>query len=113
MSHPFSFYRVDYTLTCSCTDNTLTHKSNCIHDPALHIACTCTHLGLTPCEDLHVVSYVSLVEDDLGGQEELVLLHQRQPHELLGGISEEGGLREGGREGGRQRKEGGEYGGQT
>ena len=45
------------------------------------------------------MSYVSLVEDDLGGQEELVLHHQREHlHELLGGISEEGGLREGGRE---------------
>ena len=56
------------------------------------------------------MSYVSLVEDDLGGQEELVLHHQRQhPHELLGGISEEGGLREGGRE---AEEEGGEYGGQ-
>ena len=31
----------------------------------------CTHLSHSPCEDVHVVSYVSLVEDDLGGQEEL------------------------------------------
>ena len=56
------------------------------------------------------MSYVSLVEDDLGGQEELALHHQRQhPHELLGGILEEGGLREGGRE---AEEEGREYGGQ-
>ena len=60
------------------------------------------------------MSYVSLVGEDLGGQEELVLHHQRQhPHEPLGGISEEGGLREGRREGGREaEEEGGEYGGQ-
>ena len=40
----------------SCTDNS--HWSN-IHDPALHIACTCTHLGLSPCEDVHTGRWVT------------------------------------------------------
>ena len=55
----------------------------------VYVRHTEAYLHLPLSDEVHVVSDVSLVEDDLGGQVEHVPHHQRQhPHELLRGIPE-------------------------
>ena len=52
-------------------------------------------LSVSSGDDVHVLSDVSLVDDDLGGEEQLLLCHQRQhPHKLLWGIPEQSRLQE-------------------
>ena len=51
------------------------------------------NLGLSSSDDEHVLANVSLVDDDLWREVELLLGHQWQhPHELLWGISKQSRL---------------------